>query len=486
MRTHVSGLQMPPPRGRTYGHARFVCSALFLLVLFACIPAAHAWGKSEKPTLDAQALEDKFAEDFEAPIYKASQQSMDTAVDVEVERKAASAKARLAQRRRANLNAPPVFEWRFEGVGLLVVVAYVLNYLKGNAVNRQIARTFENAFLKGGEDSVFHREFSEVVKLHAKDPGPGKSHSKFSREAPEEYKCWCTGRRFVTGALITLKLKKRHDLAFLGYELSNPAVSKKDQCVVECFFNPGVIGPGFAFAIGDSSSVRNLESSVGKKDIARLCEKTSGPKDAAGRRRVSTLLTVKAESSELASDILTDFLLEKLFGEVAFKTSKAEKFLKTIHVATGEDGESSLTGAVETAFEQVKGTSVDDKKENGKKEMQNSGVVRFTFDLPSVDVGVDGYYDSLSDVVNLIPHLIDVVGRVRLSDTQKDKAIKARKRIADEDFKVELKSNAKENADKRLDAKLEAMSDKEKQKWREKQQKKQLRKGGGKSMIRKG
>ena len=86
----------------------------------------------------------------------------------------------------------------------------------------------------------------------------------------------------------------------------------------------------------------------------------------------------------------------------------------------------------------------------------------------------------------MIPRLVDVIARVRLSDAQKERAAKARKRVADEDFKKKLKASAAETAGARLDKKLEKMSDKEKARWREKQAKKQTRKAGGRTMIRKG
>ena len=116
----------------------------------------------------------------------------------------------------------------------------------------------------------------------------------------------------------------------------------------------------------------------------------------------------------------------------------------------------------------------------------DSGVLRFTFDLPSADVGADGYERILRDVIDLIPHLVDAVARVRLSEQQKTNAVKRRKLVTEEDFKLSLKTHQKENADKRLDKKMDAMSDKEKAKWREKQQKKLLKKGAGKSLMRKG
>jgi hypothetical protein len=35
-----------------------------------------------------------------------------------------------------------MFEWRYEGVGIALVVAYVLNYFRGDSANRRIARDF--------------------------------------------------------------------------------------------------------------------------------------------------------------------------------------------------------------------------------------------------------------------------------------------------------------------------------------------------------
>ena len=165
------------------------------------------------------------AEDFEAPIYKASQLSMDTAADLEIERKANAVKARLAQRRRANVNAPPVFEWRYEGVGIAVVVAYVLNYIRGNAANRNIARAFGEAFLScdasDGDGvtsatsvtSVTRASLSHPTAAPCSEPSSRRLVSwrrrtrrirptrarvaaRLSREAPDEYRCWATGRRF--------------------------------------------------------------------------------------------------------------------------------------------------------------------------------------------------------------------------------------------------------------------------------------------------
>ena len=492
----------PRPAARG-GRPRAGALLAFFLALALFVPAAHArgfFGSADPP--DEQAIEDRFAEDFEAPIYKASQLSMDTAADLEIERKADAVKARLAQRRRANVNAPPVFEWRYEGVGIAVVVAYVLNYIRGNAANRNIARAFEEAFLscdasEANETShsdgraVFRTEFAEVGKLAPEDAthsadARARVAARLSREAPDEYRCWATGRRFLTGALVTLRLRKRHDLFRILYEFRYPAAAEKDEAVVECFFRDGVVRPGFCFALGEQNAMRALEKSkLGSTDVARLCEKCVGPKDAAGRRRLSAELVLKAESAELGADVVFEEALETLFSERAYaaKRESVGACFKTAHcLVFGEDD--ALSAPIVSKKSDGKETS----KDVGADEI--GGALRFAFELPephgSSSPTAAAYRARLGELVSLIPRLVDVIARVRLSDAQKERAAKARKRVADEDFKKKLKTSAAENAGARLDKKLEKMSDKEKARWREKQAKKQTRKAGGRTMIRKG
>ena len=111
-------------------------------------------------------------------------------------------------------------------------------------------------------------------------------------------------------------------------------------------------------------------------------------------------------------------------------------------------------------------------------------MLRLTFRHPGADAGAEGVAEALGSLFELVPHFIDVVGRVRLTAAQREKANKARTRREEEDFKRDLKSNARDAADARLDAKLAKMTPREKELWREKQAKKQLRKSQGKVVMR--
>ena len=348
-----------------------------------------------------------------------------------------------------------MFEWRYEGVGIAVVLAFVINFLAGDAINRRMARDFERAFLSDRAAGVFHREFAEVGAPGARGPSRG---SLLSREAPDEYTLYATGRRFVDAVTVTLRLKKRNDLYSAAYDLLRPGELDPDRVVVECAMREGVVQPGTVFAVGDKAAVATLERNAGKRDVARLCG-SHAPRDATGRRALAVGVTLKAESPELADDILTETALAAALGESAF-AGPAGRYLETIHCAEEASGKGV-------------GNSSDSR-----------AVLRFTCRHPGADAGAEGVAEALGSLFELVPHFIDVVGRVRLTAAQREKANKARKRREEEDFKRDLKSNARDAADARLDAKLAKMTPREKELWREKQAKKQLRKSQGKVVMR--
>ena len=82
--------------------------------------------------------------------------------------------------------------------------------------------------------------------------------------------------------------------------------------------------------------------------------------------------------------------------------------------------------------------------------------------------------------MNLVPALIDVVGRVQLTPGQREKAAAARQKRKEDDFKEDLKANQKKTSAQILDEKLAKMTPAEKEAWKKKQEKKQMRKSAGK------
>ena len=170
---------------------------------------------------------------------------------------------------------------------------------------------------------------------------------------------------------------------------------------------------------------------------------------------------VKAESAELANDVVTEAACEAVLGDKAANGAAGEHLM---HIHCTDESKGFSGG----------GTS-------------HKKVLRLTFRLPSSAAAGGGWTameEALGDLMPLVPHYIDVVGRVQLTGAQKEKADKARQRRKEEDFKADLKENAQDAARAKQDDKLAKMTPAEKAKWKEKQAKKQLKKSAGKMIMK--
>jgi hypothetical protein len=369
--------------------------------------------------------------------------------------------ARFRERQRRYANAPPMFEWRYEGVGIALVVAYVLNYFRGDSANRRIARDFESAILgdpgspADADAPAFRREFARVGGLE----GPALSgRSLLSRESPSEYKCYATGRRFVDGVAVTLALKKRNDLAHVLYDVFKPGALDPDMCYVECWFDDTVKllsqGPGGVFAIARKAEMMTLvsEGNAGESDVAKLTHEYA-PRAPSGLGRATDKdVVVRAESPEVANDLATEYACEVALGPEAnaFPRGKATH-LARVHCSDEMPGD-------------------------------RARAMRFAFTLPD-EGGKEAMRAALGELVGkFVPHLIDVVGRVQVTPAARASAEKKRAARREEAARKALAANAKEAASARIDEKLAKMTDREREKWREKQAKKQLRKTQGRVM----
>ena len=197
---------------------------------------------------------------------------------------AESAKSRTDKLNAMRMSAPPLFEWKYEGVAIALLVLYVVNYVVGNNANKKIARDWEGAFCT--PDGVFAKNFSV---MGADGAGPSRN-SLLAREGPDEYTFYASGRRFVEGVMVKLKLRARNDLFSTLYNMMYHT-SEPDLCIVECFMKDECVSQGSVFAIGDRAHIATLESTA--EDVKRLTS-VYVPKDAKGRNATSSSIVVRA------------------------------------------------------------------------------------------------------------------------------------------------------------------------------------------------
>lgn len=252
------------------------CRAVWIGLLAACITLLLLVGSAAAGGAD-------WDDEFEAP----QQKEFDEKLAAKSTADAAAAEAEAGKSRAERLNdmhksRGPIFEWKYEGVAIAILVVYVANYIVGNNANKQIARDWESAFCKA--DGVFAKNFSAIG---AEGAGPSKG-SLLAREAPDEYKFYASGRRFCEGVMVTLKLKSRNDLFSTAYDMVYHT-SDPDLCIVECFMKDECVSQGSVFAIGDKANIATLEGTA--DDIKRLTAVYT-PKDAKGRNATASRTVV--------------------------------------------------------------------------------------------------------------------------------------------------------------------------------------------------
>ena len=86
----------------------------------------------------------------------------------------------------------------FEGLGILYVLLYIINYVWGSSQNRAVAEEWLEACMDKLQENF------ALVGI--------ENRGDLEREAADEYSLYCSGRVNCASVTITLKLKPRHDL----------------------------------------------------------------------------------------------------------------------------------------------------------------------------------------------------------------------------------------------------------------------------------
>lgn len=266
----------------------------------------------------------------------------------------------------------------------------------GRRQNTAIATAFANEF--GSRGSVLHNNFSLIgpVPDSVDEPPSGPTLMK---ESQSEFKMYCTGRRFCESMMITLVLKKRHDVLQTLLAMLSPV---EDIVRLEVVMNPGEM-ENICFAIAPTKiakAMHKADESLGKNTSAMdlLPEKK--------RQFVHDELMVFSESFEVANDLVTDHALELAFGKQGWVLAKP--YFRSMYVSNTAD-------------------------KQGRK------LIRFEFLLP------DGSEQKrLGRLLLLAMHYIDVFGRYRLSATAAQKIKAVRNTLNKEKAKQELEERKEE------------------------------------------
>ncbi|KAL0387222.1 UNVERIFIED_CONTAM: hypothetical protein Sradi_2604000 [Sesamum radiatum] len=240
------------------------------------------------------------------------------------------------------------------------LIVFTINYFTGKRENENLALAWASKFAT--KDSIFDKNFS-LLGVGDTDDSP-----LLLQEGKNVFKFYASGRRFCSGLLATMELKSRHDLISRFYNMVVPC---KDEITFEVYMNDDAMDQ-VVFALARKKLAKTMQKEL--RDLQRLAGLVNPPN---GRKWVADELQIVAESKEVAGDLITDAVLEQVFGDKAF-----DKFGK---------------GFISMHF--------SDQYLGSNKKM-----LVFKFALPDANHMAD-----MTRLVALVPYYIDLIGRYKLS-----------------------------------------------------------------------
>uniref|UniRef100_A0A7C8ZK73 Coiled-coil domain-containing protein 47 n=1 Tax=Opuntia streptacantha TaxID=393608 RepID=A0A7C8ZK73_OPUST len=291
-------------------------------------------------------------------------------------------------------------KWVVEIICGSFLIMFVINYFTGKKENENLALAWAARFAT--KDSIFEKNFSLL------GVGEGDDSPLLLKEGQNVFKFYASGRRYCQGLLATMELKSRHDLISRIY---NTLVPCKDEITFEVYMNDEAMDQ-VVFAVAKKKVGKTMLKEL--PDLQRFAGLVSAP---GSRKWVSEELAVISESKEVAGDLITEAVLDQVFGEKAFE--KYGKLFISMHFSDQQSG-------------------IHKKK------------LMFKFALPDANKMAD-----MTRLVALVPYYIDLIGRYKLSSQARSKTDAARAKASQEAYK-ELQ-NARQEAIQRKKAERRKM-----------------------------
>ncbi|KAK3028243.1 hypothetical protein RJ639_037577 [Escallonia herrerae] len=259
------------------------------------------------------------------------------------------------------------------------LIMFAINYFTGKKENENLALAWAAKFAV--KDSIFEKNFSLL------GVGDGDDSPLLLKEGQNVFKFYASGRRFCQGLLATMELQSRHDLISRLY---NMVVPTRDEITFEVYMNDDAVDQ-VVFALAKKKAAKALQKE--ERDLARFASLVSPP---SGRKWVVDDLAVISESKEVAGDLITEAVLDQVFGEKAFE--KFGKGFITMHFSD--------------------------------QQVPHKKMLMFKFALPDANHMAD-----MTRLVALVPYYIDLIGRYKLSSQARSKTEAARAKVAQEVYK---------------------------------------------------
>lgn len=203
-------------------------------------------------------------------------------------------------------------DYRLEIAGAVACLLILIVAVVGQILNERLAVGHGRQLLR--EDGALRRNFAEV-------------DSTLARDGPSLFKAYATGRRHCQGALVSLRMKKRQDMAgLLTFSAFTP-----DIIDIEVIMNNGAMPPTVLF-IATPESSRSMTASQGREDVVNYAKRLDPARDRVPNWPPVEQLLVLAEHSQVFYDVITPTVMESFFGPKVF--SEVKPYFRSLHVSS--------------------------------------------------------------------------------------------------------------------------------------------------------
>ncbi|KAL0922776.1 hypothetical protein M5K25_006793 [Dendrobium thyrsiflorum] len=273
--------------------------------------------------------------------------------------------------------------YAIEIVCISFLIAFAINFFIGKRQNELVALCWASHFAT--KDSIFDKNFSLLGTGDGKEDAP-----LLLKEGQDVFKFYASGRRFCQGLLATMELRNRHDLIA---RLTNLLFNKKDTITFEVMMSEDAMDH-VVLAVARKKLAKSMHKEC--RDLQRFA--TVMPTAPSGRRWVAEDLLVVTESKEIAGDLITDAVIDQVFGEKAFE--KIGKGFISLHFSDQHPADT------------------------------HKKLLSLKLALPGAN-----NMTEMTRLVNLVPYYIDLIGRYKPSAQARAKTEAARAKAAQEAFR---------------------------------------------------
>ncbi|CAO4371137.1 unnamed protein product [Caenorhabditis nigoni] len=272
--------------------------------------------------------------------------------------------------------------YQVEGIVVLIIFIYLINYIIGKTTNSSIAHTvfemcrptLEEQFAVVGDDGV-----TDLDKLEP----------TLKRDTDSSFSAWCSGRVNVHSLFLQMKTIKRQDLVSRVLDIYDPS---SDKMTIKVSLEGGNDVDPLIFAVGEKKiAAKNF------REMFDLNSYVSEKKQVAQQLNLPATWQLYADQNEVVYSILEPGVVSLL--------RKHEEAIEFIHISDQYTGPKPAEGESYTRLPEPQ---------------------RYMFmSLNLAKLGQDE--ESAAEILNLVFYLIDRVKKMKLSKDAKQKAERKRK-----------------------------------------------------------